>query len=298
MAKFKITNKTTKDEAARLLGHNVAGVSKLKDKTLRDRMSYTSAHLTEATRKDVIELLKDVMSALGDKFVVPAVADEGQTKIEMVPQKSSVTAENLVKKTKAKTEKAPEETKDTEEEAEETEGETEEKPQPKKGGKKKSSAKKDAVTVLEGSENNPKTVQLAKQFPETITVGGQVFTIHHNCTMDTLADESLEFEIAFYWTKRHLKQFPYFSDLLGHPKSFPNDLDTAQLIYVDDGDDNGENKRVAYAVSDYTRAFYTILPDFLEEIDGMCCGAGIEFQVYSRPVTAEETEDSEEETEE
>lgn len=295
MAKFNITKKTTKEAAAKLLGANLDNVRNTKDKNLTDRVVYTIQHLTDATRKDVIDVLKDVMKAVGTAFVVPAAADEADTSAGATSQDTAAPkaktetpkAENLVKKTSGAKKST---SADTEDEPAE-----EEKPKTKaKGGKKKSD---NAPVGMNDAENNPKTVTLAKMFPESITVGGKEFKVHHNVTLATLADETLDFEFAFYWTKRHLKQFPYFNDLLGHPKSFPNDLDTAQLIYVDDGDENGENRRVAYAVSDSTGAIYTILPDFLEEMDGLCCGAGIEFQVYSRPAE-DETDDTDSEEDE
>ena len=85
-------------------------------------------------------------------------------------------------------------------------------------------------------------------------------------------DEEIVF--AYYWTKRHLKQFSYFGGWLGQPKSFDNDLDLATAIYVSD------EKKVSYQVSMYTEAIYTILPTDFEETDGVRVAGGIEYQIY------------------
>ena len=112
-------------------------------------------------------------------------------------------------------------------------------------------------------------------FPDTIKVDGETYEIAHEVkTIKDLLDG--EFEFAFYWTKRHLRQFPYFNGRLGQPTSFKNDLDTAQLIYVSD------EGRVAYCVSDATEVPYTILPSDLEEVDGLRFVNGCEFQIYRR----------------
>jgi len=269
---FKITKATTKAMLSDALVANLALVQK-QDKTLAEQVVYAGNNADKATRKDLVDLVKEVMQTLGDKFIIPASAQEKPK------------TENLVKRPAPKTQ--------TEEDTSDDEGddETEEeapKKTTKKSGKsaKKPSDKKGAVTALDET-NNPKAVQLAKQFPETITVDGDTFKVAHDVkTIADLADG--EFEFAFYWTKRHLRQFPYFNDWLGHPKSFPDDLDTCQLIYVSD------EGKVAYCVSDTTEAVYTVLPSDLEEVDGLRIGAGIEFQIYRKV----ETEDTEDDTEE
>ena len=146
--------------------------------------------------------------------------------------------------------------------------------------------KKDVVTELEGAENQ-KAVQLAKQFPKTLEVGDTKYELASDIkTMDDLysaleSDEEIMF--AFYWTKRHLKQFPYFNGLLGQPKEFDNDLDLCSTIYVSD------EKKVAYNVSRYTDAVYAIIPSDFKEEDGIRYASGIEFQIY-RVVTEEDEE--------
>ena len=121
-------------------------------------------------------------------------------------------------------------------------------------------------------------MQLAEAFPTKIKVGDDIYELAEDIkTMEDLfkalnADEDIVF--AYYWTKRHLKQFDYFSRWLGQPKSFDNDLDLATCIYVSD------EQKVSYQVSMYTEAVYTILPEDLEETEGVRVAGGIEFQIY------------------
>ena len=145
------------------------------------------------------------------------------------------------------------------------------------GGKKKEAPKKDGVTALEGSENQ-KTVQMAKMFPETLEVGDVKYQLAHDIqTIEELHnalanDEEIVF--AYYWTARHLKQFPYYSGLLPAPKKFDNDLDLATCIYV--SDDNV----VSYQISMYTEAMYMTLPTDIVEEDGLRISRGVEYQIY------------------
>lgn len=264
---MKITSKTTKQELANVLGAN-AKVVKEQDKNLYDQMAYTSDMMKKdekkVTRRDLVDLVKDVMKALGDKFVEPALAQETPT---VQPQ-----AENAVKKLKGGVTKAKEEpAKD-----ESTEEQGAEKAPKKSLGKKTAEKKsKEGVTVLADSD---KTVQMAEKFPTKLSVNGNTYELATDIkTMDDLFtalenEEGLVF--AYYWTKRHLKQFPYFNGWLGQPKSFDNDLDLASTIFVSD------SKTVAYNVSLYTDAVYSILPTDLEEVDGLRFCDGMEYQIY------------------
>lgn len=243
---MKITAKTTKNDLVRTLRVNYKTVEAM-DKNLADRVTYTVKN--KPTRKDLVDIVKEVMTTLGDKFVEPA---EEAPKPE---KPTKVKAENSVKKP-AKVEKNTEA---------ETPAEDE---KPKKT--KKSAKKADGVTVLE-----EKAVQLVEKFPESIEVDGEKYEIAHEVkTIKDLLDGDYEF--AFYWSKRLLRQFPYFNRYLGQPKSFPNDLDTAQLIYVSD------TGKVAYCVSDATEAPYTIFPEDLEEVEGIRFTNGLEFQIYKK----------------
>lgn len=285
---MKITTKTTKEQLKSFLGANAKAV-KTADKDLFEQIAYADKMAktddSKVTRKDLVDLVKSVIKLLGDKCVEPAFAEE--KKAEAVqPQ-----AENSVKKLAkgvSKKQKSMEETATEVSESEET-AETEEAPateekaekvDSKKSAKKSTGGKKapkDGVTALEGSDNQ-KTVQMAKAFPKTLEVGDTKYELASDIkTMDNLYnalnnDEEIVF--AYYWTKRHLKQFDYFGGWLGQPKSFDNDLDMATAIYVSD------EKKVSYQVSMYTEAIYTILPTDFEETDGIRVAGGIEFQIY------------------
>ena len=282
---MKITAKTTKEQLKSFLGANAKAV-KTADKDLFDQISYADKMAkkddSKVTRKDLVDLVKSVMTLLGDKCVEPALAQETPA----TPQaENSVKklAKGVSKKQETKEETSSEESGESENTAEETQEEANtEKVDDKSAkkslsGKKKSATKKEGVTALEGS-NNQKTVQMAKQFPQTIEVGDSKYELATDIkTMEDLyealnKDEEIVF--AYYWTKRHLKQFNYFGQLLGQPKSFDNDLDLCTAIYVSD------EKKVAYQVSMYTEAFYTVLPEHFEEEDGIRVAGGIEFQIY------------------
>ena len=283
---MKITTKTTKEQLKSFLGANAKAV-KTADKDLFDQIAYADKMAkkddSKVTRKDLVDLVKSVIALLGDKCVEPALAQE---KAPATPQ-----AENSVKKLAkgvSKKQETKEETSSKESgESEKTAEETQEKAKTEKvdnksakkslGGKKKPATKKEGVTALEGSENQ-KTVQMAKMFPKTLEVGDSKYELAEDIkTLDDLyealnKDEEIVF--AYYWTKRHLKQFPYFGGWLGQPKSFDNDLDLATAIYVSD------EKKVSYQVSMYTEAIYTILPTDFEETDGVRVAGGIEYQIY------------------
>lgn len=288
---FKISRTTKTEELKKALSANYKAL-KVADKSLADRIMYASKHEDKATRKDLVDLVKEAVTVLGDKFVVPALAEEKTPEKEVqTPAKKDTTpkAENSLK-TKAKKSSKTTPAKDAEAPAKEaktpvkevakksTTKKEESKTKAEKTPAKKSAKKTDGVTVLEDTD---KTVQLAKEFPETIEVDGETYKVDHTIKkMEDLADG--EFEFAFYWNKRHLKQFDYFSRVLGQPKSFPNDLDTCQLVYLSD------EGKVAYCVSDATEALYVVLANDLVEEDGLRIASlsCIEFQIY-RKVDAE-----------
>lgn len=277
---MKITTKTTKEQLKQFINDNAKAV-KSKDKSLFDRMTYTGKVAKEddskVTRKDLVDLAKETLKVLGKDTNVSA--------LEVKETPATPVAENSVKKLGkgvSKKQKSMEETEPKESDEEEPADEVkEEKVDTKKSakkslGKKKDLPKKDGVTALE--ESSDKTVQLAKMFPQTIEVGDSKYEIAHDIkSMEDLHkalanDEEIVF--AYYWTKRHLRQFPYFSGLLGQPKSFENDLDLATAIYVSD------EHKVAYAVSMYYEALYTTIPSDFKEEDGLRINNGMEFQIY------------------
>ena len=276
---MNITAKTTKAELKSFLGANAKAV-KEKDKNLFDRIAYTSKVAktddSKVKRTDLIALVKEVMKTLGDA-VVEAMD---------IPVPALATAENSVKKlakgvSKKQEIEADEDTEEVveSETAEETEEEVDTKKSAKKSSKgaKKTTPKKDGVTVLNDSKSE-KAVQLAKMFPNTLEVGDVKYELAKDIqSMEDLYnalgnDEEIVF--AYYWTKRHLRQFPYFQNLLGQPKSFDNDLDLATAIYVSD------EKKVSYQISMYTEASYMILPENIPEDGDVRYSGGIEYQIY------------------
>lgn len=291
---MKITTKTTKEQLKSFLGANVKSV-KTQDKDLFDRIAYADKMSkkddSKVTRKDLVDLVKDVIALLGDKCVEPALAQEKTPSTPQVESSVKKLSKGTSKKQEPKKEDTPKENapkksgenseiakRIAEKIAEKVDEKVDEKKSPKKSlGSKKQAPKKDGVTVLNPSDNE-KAVQLAKMFPKTIEVGDSKYELASDIkTMDDLyeaLEKGEEIVFAYYWTKRHLKQFDYFEGLLGQPKSFDNDLDLANAIHISD------EKKVCYSVSMYTEAIYTILPHNLEEEDGIRIAGGIEYQIY------------------
>ena len=277
---MKITAKTTKEQLKNILGANAKAV-KTQDKDLYSRIAYADKMAkkdgSKVTRKDLADLVKEVINLLGDKLVVPAMADEN---VKPVAENSVKKLSKGVSKKQETKKDAPKESGESEETAEEPKEEKKAEKTAKKSSKgaKKSAPKKDGVTELEPATSSDKAVQMAKMFPKTIEVGDSKYELAEDIkTLDDLYkalgdDEEIVF--AYYWTKRHLKQFDYFGSWLGQPKSFDNDLDLATAIYVSD------EKKVSYQVSMYTEAIYTILPNDFEEVDGVRVAGGIEYQIY------------------
>ena len=284
---MKITAKTTKEQLKNLLGANAKAV-KAQDKDLYSRIAYADKMAkkddSKVTRKDLADLVKEVIDLRGDNLIVPAMAEENLTPIEPVAENSVKKLAKGVSKKQETKKDAPNESGESEETAEEP---VEEPKEEKKAentakksskGAKKSAPKKDGVTELESATSSDKAVQMAKMFPKTLEVGDSKYELAEDIkTLDDLYkalgdDEEIVF--AYYWTKRHLKQFDYFGGWLGQPKSFDNDLDLATAIYVSD------EKKVSYQVSMYTEAIYTILPTDFEEVDGVRVAGGIEYQIY------------------
>ena len=278
---MKITTKTTKEQLKSFLGANAKAV-KTADKELFDQIAYADKMAkkddSKVTRKDLVDLVKSVIALLGDKCVEPALAQEKAPATPQAENSVKKLAKGVSKKQETKEDTSSEQSGESEKTAEETQG-AEEKKAPKKslGGKKKPATKKEGVTALEGS-NSQKTVQMAKQFPQTIEVGDSKYELATDIkSMDDLyealnKDEEIVF--AYYWSRRHLRQFDYFVGCLGQPKSFDNDLDLATTIYVSD------EKKVAYQVSMYTEAMYTVLPKDFEDEDGIRVSFGMEYQIY------------------
>lgn len=265
---MKITAKTTKEQLKKFLGANVAKVRR-KDKDLFDRIAYADKMLKKdegkVTKKDLMDLAKAVMQLLGDKVVDP------ETKT------LKVVAENSTKKGVT----------ETVVELPKKGAKSDTKNDTKKDSKKKLTKKtpKEEEVKNVKSVDTERSIQLAEMFPETLTVEDNKYKLASDIkTMDNLYDALMKEEeivFAYYWTKRHLRQFPYYGGLLGQPKSFDHDLDLASCIYVAD------NKKVAYEVSLYTDALYANIPEDFKDEDGVRIANGIEFQIY-RQVDTEE----------
>ena len=277
---MKITSKTTKQELANVLGAN-AKVVKKQDKNLYDQMAYTSDMMKKdekkVTRRDLVDLVKDVMKALGDKFVEPALAQE--TPAPAVQPQAENAVKKLTKGVSKKQEMKPAKGEPAKDKSTEEQG-AEKAPKKSLGKKSTTKKSKEGVTDLEPATSSDKAVQLAKMFPKEISVGDDTYELAEDIkTFDDLYDaleKDEDIVFAYYWTKRHLKQFDYFMGWLGQPKSFDNDLDLATAMYVSD------EKKVAYQISMYTEAVYTILPTDFEEVDGVRVAGGIEYQIYRK----------------
>ena len=262
--KNAVVNKLTKAQLTTVLNENFKAVKKV-SKEIADSIQYTAKAYKEdeksVTKKDLLDLVKDTMTALGDKFIL--ATDSTDVSVPVLAENSvKPSGKKLSKKSKA--------------EPKEEEPKTEKKKEaPKKPAKKES-----AVTPKEAPSEY--SVLLAEVFKDTIESEGEdgvsKYAIAHD--IQTMEDLMKAFEneetivFAFYWTERHLKQFDYFNGWVKAPKSFPMDLDLASCIYAsDDG-------VIAYAVSLYTDANYNILPEDLEEVDGIRFCRGMEYQIY------------------
>lgn len=265
---FKLTNKIKVEELKSLLNANAKAI-KAKDKNLFDRLMYAGKHQDKTSRADLMSLCKESIELLGEKFVVPALAEEKSihfitpvdTKSNKVDKKVEPKAEpkteNAVKKQKAKADKkvADKQTAETAEKSETAKSQVTPKAMPGK-----------------------KSVQLAELFPESLEVEGETYTLAADIkdmkALHKALTDGADLIFAFYWSKRHLSQFSYFNDILGHPESFDNDLDLSNVIYISD------EYKVAYAVSLYTEGVYSVFPNEIKETDGLRFASGIEFQIY------------------
>lgn len=280
---MKITAKTSKETLKTFLGLN-AKLVKEQDKDLFDRLVYADKMLrkdeSKVQRNDLVTLAKEVIKLLGDQCVEP------QAKTTEAPQPK---AENSVKKTlkgskKAPAKETPAETEETKEEAP-AEQEAPKAPAKKKGGvTKMKTPKKESVKPVEGTDNSDRKTPLAEMFPEVLEIGNKKYTVARDIkNMDDLYEAyngEQEIVLAFYWSKRLLKQFSYGDGSLPAPKSFEQDLDVTSCMYVSD------EKTVSYHLSIYTEALYQVMPDAIPEENGCRYSNGIEFQIY-REVTEE-----------
>ena len=276
MSTNAVVNKLTKAQLTVVLNENFNAVKRV-SKEIADSILYTAKAYNEdeksVTKKDLLDLVKDVMTALGDKFIL--ATDSMDVSVPVLAENSvKPSGKKLSKKSKAE---PKEEEPKTEKKAEEPKGEAPKKPA-KKGGKKKESA----VKVANEDEENTPAILLAETFKDEIVLsdddGESKYQIAHDIdSMEKLMEafnneETIVF--AMYWSKRHLKQFNYFQGDFEAPTEFPMDLDISECIYVSD------EGVVAYATSLYTEACYMFKPEDFEEVDGLRFAGSIEFQIY------------------
>lgn len=272
-----IDKKTSKKGLVEYLREVEGKLTGKKNKSLADRVKYSlkkfAEDSTKVLKEDLLELALEVQAALTPPAPIENAVksvkklsgkrEKAAASAEETKEDDSQTKEDnkkVLKSTKTKTGKVKAET-----EEEKTPDKKQEKPEKKK--------------ILKPSE---KALVLADQFPSEIEVEG-IGKLKLNTDIKDM--ESLRKAIesgknlffAMYWSPRHLKQFIY--DQIGVTtekiKSFPNDLDIAQLVYVSDAG------KVAYVISVYSEVLYTILPKDLEIAeDGLRYSAGIEFHIY------------------
>lgn len=282
---MKITSKTTMEQLKSFLGANAKAVQE-KDKDLFEQMAYADTMLKKdpkkVKRQDLVDLAKQVTKLLGDAVAealtsgetLQPVAEASVKKLTKGVSKKQEVGKNE-KNSNEPEEKAPAKVapkKPAKTPAKE-EAKTEEAPKQEKKAPAKAPAKK-------GGNIQPKTVDMASAFPQSLDTEDGHFELAEDIkTLEDLhkaleADEEIVF--AYYWTKRHLKQFDYFGSWLGQPTQFENDLDLCTTIYVSD------ELKVSYQISMYTEAIYTILPTDFEEIEGVRTAGGIEYQIYRK----------------
>lgn len=152
----------------------------------------------------------------------------------------------------------------------------------KEESKQKEENKADNKSKKTENAKSVKALELICSFPPVLEFEGRKFELASDIqTMEDLykAFENESIICAFYWTKRHLRQFNYFNGDFEAPPEFQNDCDLATCMYISD------EFKVAYAVSMYTEACYMIFPKDLEEDeDGIRYSGGVEFQIYRKKV--------------
>ena len=222
------------------------------DSSLVDRIVYTLSKagkdLKSILKADLLDLADEVQNTLEAQKIVGAV--ENSTKNE-----EEIDIKKVPKKAKAKAKVKKEEAKEKEE--------ANDKPKAVKG-------------------NESKSKELAENFPKEVLVGEEKYSI--NFELKTIEDivkaleEGTKIVFAFYWTKRHLKQFPY--DMYGictkSVKEFPQDLDLAQVIYPT------REGTALYLVSLYTDIMHIVMADELKIEDNMRFCNGVEYNIYTK----------------
>lgn len=250
------TTKMNKEQMVKLLDENF---KKVKDKSLKDRITYTA----NAWKKDAKSVgISDLRTLVKE---VASVLTPAQTEATPAPA-------NSVKKTLKKKTAEPKK-----ESVEETEEVQEEKKPAKKTPAKKAPEKK---TAVQKDESKGRSFDLASMFSDTIeTEIGLLEKAQDIKNFNDLAkalENEEEIYFAFYWTKRLLRQFEYCPlRTVAKPKEFANDLDLVSCIYLSD------EGKLAIGVSSYTDAPYILVPEDMKITeDGFRYSNTMEFEVY------------------
>lgn len=234
---------------------------------------------------ELLEAMQEGVEALGANFIFPKFNIKGEDLIATEVFAETAPATEAPKAEEPKAEKVESKTSKTKATSK-PKAENAVKPKMKKANKAESEEPKAPVKKksIKDKDKYASNQVEASMFPDTLDIEGTTFTIAHDINnIEDFNMDSYQYEFAFFWNKRHLKQFTYLNPpTVKKPTSFKNDLDLAQLIYMSD------NGHVMYAVSDYTESMYTIYPSDLEEVDGLRIANGIEFQIYAAPVETEE----------
>lgn len=157
----------------------------------------------------------------------------------------------------------------------------------KEAEKKRIAAEKEKAAAEKAAQKEKEKINiltpapLAEMFPDEM-FHEKLGKLKLNVTIDSikafreLVLQGKKFVFAFWWTRRHLKQFTYDAHLKAPTAGFPNDLDIAQPIFVADNDE------VIYAVSNYTNRVYDLLPVSLVLLEdtNVRVHSGCEFAIY------------------
>jgi len=277
----------TKKSLVEYVKENAPKLTNKKHKSLVARISYTMKKFmekaTNVSKQDFMELVNEMRVALGQQMdILDLTAGNSTPKPLPVENSLKPTSRSNRKPTK-KVEKTTEEVVEEifEEKAEEVK--PSKKPSKKIAGKKSKveNKKPDLVTVK--STKTKKETPLADNFPsEFESVAGKLKIIIDEVQtikdIDKLIQDGRDLVFAFYWTKRHLKQFDYDQIQINNTntpyKEFEQDLDITKPVYI------SEEGKVVYTVSLYSEIQYTLLSEDIVFDEGMRFNNGIEFNIY------------------
>ncbi|MBO8161112.1 MAG: hypothetical protein H0Z24_05700 [Thermosipho sp. (in: Bacteria)] len=246
----KLANMSKKELIAKLKEVS----SRVTDKNLKDMVAYTLKKIEESTRNVTKD---DLVTLLSDLLTNEPLPIENNAKKEE-PKKAKIKAKKEAKKA--------------------------EKEEPKKDTKK---AEKDAKKDVKKSKKEVKK-EVKKIFPEELGIKDTNFKLDLDIESikqlkKLVEEDNKEIIFAFYWTKRHLKQYYNSYDIRGitakeKVKEFPNDLDLCMPLYI------SEDNKVIYVISIYTEVIYQIIPEelkvFKDETESLRFCNSIEYNLY------------------